>query len=83
MAKLFDHSMDTEALTNTDSWWKPIDEIRKKITDYNYAKGLKTIMGGAWNYDKLVQNARKKGYTNADNLSVEELIQIADADLKK
>ena len=71
--------MDTEALTNTDGWWKPIDEMRKKIIDYNFSKGLKTIMGGAWTYEKLVQNARKKGYTNADCLSVEQLIQIADA----
>ena len=79
MKKLFDHSMDTEALTNTDGWWKPIDEMRKKISDYNFSKGLKTIWGGAWTYDTLVQNARKKGYTNADCLSVEQLIQIADA----
>jgi hypothetical protein len=79
MKKLLNHSMDPEALTNTDGWWKSIDEMRKKITDYNRAKGLKTIMGGAWTYDKLVQNARKKGYTNADSLSVEQLIQIADA----
>ena len=79
MAKLLNHSMDTEALTNTDGWWKHIDEMRKKISDYNFSKGLKTIMGGAWTYDKLVQNARKKGYTNADCLSVEQLIQIADA----
>lgn len=79
MAKLLDHSMDTEALTNTDSWWKSIDDMRKKISDYNFSKGLKTIMGGAWTYDKLVQNARKKGYTDANCLSVEQLIQIADA----
>lgn len=79
MTKLLNHSMDTEALTNTDGWWKSIDEMRKKISDYNFSKGLKTIMGGAWTYDKLVQNARKKGYTNADCLSVEQLIQIADA----
>ena len=79
MSKLLNHSMDTEALTNTDGWWKSIDEMRKKIIDYNFSKGLKTIMGGAWTYDKLVQNARKKGYTNADCLSVEQLIQIADA----
>jgi hypothetical protein len=78
-ANLLNHSMDTEAITNTDSWWKPIDEMRKKITDYNYANGLKTIMGGAWTYDKLVQNARKKGYTDAGCLSVEQLIEIADA----
>jgi len=79
MAKLLDHSMDTEALTNTDSWWKPIDEMRMKIYRYNRDKGLKTIMGGAWTYDKLVQNARKKGYTDVDCLSVEKLIKIADA----
>ncbi len=78
MAKLFNHNMDTEAMTNTDSWWKHIDEARKKITDYNFSKGLKTIMGGAWTYDKLVNYAIKKGYANADSLSVEELIQIAD-----
>jgi hypothetical protein len=76
MAKLFNHNMDTEGVTNTDSWWKPIDEARKKITDYNFSKGLKTIIGGAWTYDKLVNNATKKGYANADSLSVEELIQI-------
>ena len=79
MAKLLDHSMDTEALTNTDSWWKPIDEMRMTIDRYNRDKGLKTIMGGAWTYDKLVQNARKKGYTDVDCLSVEKLIKIADA----
>lgn len=78
MKKLLDYSMDTETLTNTDSWWKPVDEMRKKITDYNYSKGLKTIMAGAWTYDKLVQNARKKGYTNADCFSVEKLIEIAE-----
>jgi hypothetical protein len=70
--------MDTEALTNTDGWWKPIDEMRKKITDYNHLKGLKTIMSGAWTYDKLVQNARKKGYTDAECISVEGLIEIAE-----
>jgi hypothetical protein len=72
------HSMDTEALTNTDGWWEPIDEMRKKITDYNYLKGLKTIMGGAWTYDKLVQNAIKKGVKDVDCLSVVQLIEIAD-----
>ena len=78
MTKLLNHSMDTEALTNTDGWWKIIKKKKKKITDYNRAKGLKTIFGGAWTYDKLVQNARKKGHANADCLSVEQLIQIAD-----
>jgi hypothetical protein len=78
MEKLFNHNMDTESLTNTDSWWKNIDDARKKITNYNYSKGLKTIMSGAWTYDKLVNNATKKGYANADSLSVEKLIQIAD-----
>lgn len=78
MTKLLNHTMDTEVLTNTDNWWKPIDEIRMKIDRYNRSKGLKTIMGGAWSYDKLVQNARKKGYTNADCISVEQLILIAE-----
>lgn len=74
----FDHSMDTEVLTNTDSWWKPIDEMRMKIDRYNMSKGLKTIMGGAWTYDKLVQNARKIGYTDVECISVDKLIEIAE-----
>lgn len=76
--KLFNHSEAPESLTNTDTWWRNIDEVRRKISDFNHAKGLKTIMGGAWTYDKLVINARKNGYINADHLSVEELIKIAD-----
>jgi hypothetical protein len=73
--------MDSETLTNTDYWWKSIDEARSKITNYNISKGLKTIIGGAWTYDKLVRNAIKHGYANAECLSVDELIQIADANI--
>lgn len=77
--KIMNFSMDTEAITNTDSWWKPIDEMNMKIDRYNRSKGLKTIMGGAWTYDKLVQNAKKKGCIDVECMSVEKLIEIADA----
>jgi uncharacterized hydantoinase/oxoprolinase family protein len=72
---------NTEAVTNTDSWWKPIDEKRAIIHKFNKEKGLKTIMSGAWTYDKLVQNAIEKlgiNFREASEIDIIGLIKLVE-----
>ena len=40
--------------------FKEHDNIQGKIYALNHRLGLKTIMGGAWTYDKLARNAAVK-----------------------
>ena len=71
--------MNNFAYELTDSDFKQHDEIKSKIAKLNYKLGLKSIMCGAWTYDKLAKNASKKlniSYQNAYKMGVDKLISI-------
>jgi hypothetical protein len=60
---------------------KEHDEIQSKISAFNFSKGLKTIMQGAWTYDKLAKNAATKmniSFKEAYKLGVDKLLSNAN-----
>ena len=59
--------------------FKEHDEIQGKIHALNYRLGLKTIMSGAWTYDKLALNGAKAlniPFRDAYKLGIDELIKL-------
>jgi hypothetical protein len=59
--------------------WDAHDTIQSKIADFNFSKGLKTIMSGAWTYEKLAKNAADKlniSYQDAYKMGVDELLKL-------
>ena len=60
--------------------FKEHDEIRSKIWAFNYSKGLRHVLDGAWTYEKLAQNASDKlgiPFNDAWKLGVDVLIEHA------
>jgi hypothetical protein len=54
------------------------DAIQGKIHALNIKLGLRTIMGGAWTYDRLAKNAASKlglSYADAHRLGIDALIE--------
>jgi len=74
--------MKTDLITGNlivNSGFKEHDEIQQKISSLNYKKGLKTILGGAWTYDKLATNASKIlniSFPDAYKLGIDQLIKL-------
>lgn len=61
--------------------FKEHDEIQGKISNLNFSKGLKTILSGAWTYEKLAKNAStilNISYPDAYRLGVDKLISLVD-----
>lgn len=58
--------------------FKEHDAISLKISLLNIRLGLKTIMGGAWTYERLAKNAASKlglSYADAHRLGIDALIE--------
>lgn len=72
--------MNTEGNLIINTGFKEHDQIQSKIDKFNFTKGLKSIMQGAWTYDKLAKNAAKKlnvSFEHAYRLGIDELIEHA------
>lgn len=69
--------MNTDGNLIINQGFKEHDEIQAKILAFNFSKGLKTILGGAWTYEKLAKNASKKlniSYQDAYKLGIDKLL---------
>lgn len=59
--------------------FKEHDNIQSKISALNHSLGLKTILSGAWTYEKLAKNGARVlniTYTEAYKLGPDELIKL-------
>lgn len=71
--------MNTEGNLIVNTGFKEHDEIQSKIYAFNFSKGLKIVMQGAWNYDKLAKNASTKlgiSFAEAYMLGIDELLKL-------
>lgn len=74
--------MKTELITGNlivNSGFKEHDDIQGKISALNYKLGLKTILGGAWTYDKLAHNGASIlniSFADAYRLGIDKLIEL-------
>ena len=72
---------NTEGNMIVNTGFKEHDAIVGVITKFNISKGLKTIMGGAWTYERLAKNGANKlriDYAEAYRMGVDRLIELAD-----